>query len=604
MRKFLVVGLLFCLAFTVTSAQQNPPSRQDRENFRQAMMRNPPTKRGCFIAHYPSKTWVDDNAHCTPTPSPYPNPIARGVRRLNAVGNGDDYFIQETGHINSATGSFDSISGIASNESEAGYEFGITNMLHYNVYSLQLKTNVFPTPSCGGQSGCSGWEQFLFSQSQCNGACIFIEYWLLGHGAPCPGGWNYYSDPVSATASGCYLNTAFASVSTQPLTDLGELKLSGVISGGLDVVMLTTANGDVQASASDSLLILAQGWTGSEFNLVGDCCATGAYFIPSNTSLTVRLSALNGTTNAPSYGYPYSFNGATAEFNNLTLGGTPTVVGGTDPAIIFKESGGGNDIPAGAIGDPHLTTIGSLHYDFQGIGDFTLIIDKPEFEIQARQSPWAGGNVSVNTGLGVQMGNRKVALCMDHLYVDGNPRSIDDGKTLILDIGDSISRQNNVFTITQHTGDRIQAKIMNGYMDVYLNVAGVHPRNVMGLLRNDIEIHSLVMRDGTNLRQPIQWNTWLKYADSWRVPESDSLMGSCPNVRPGFASTRMISENLPAAERTHASEVCEKAGVPHGPLFNDCVLDVGVTKMDSAADAFVHHQPIKTVIFPLPPQAH
>lgn len=330
-----------------SSSQEQPsvtarPSKQEMEDFRLKMSKTPlPSKKGCFTARYPNAIW--QVANCGPAPK-YPNPVARGARPT-FVGRGNDYFLEvTTGNISSATGSFDNVTGV---NQEYGSRLENLSTVYPNTYTLQLNANKFSTVACNGQPACSGWQQFLFTQSQCNPVptpCIFMEYWLLYYSPPCPGGasWTYYPG-TSGTVPGCFLNTAFALVPAQPLTQLGDLKLSGTVSGGIDTVMLSTASGDIAANAQDSLLDLASGWTGGEFNLVGDCCASEAYF-NSGSSLTVRLSAANGTTNPPSC--VTFFNGATAETNNLNLTGTCSQVGGASPAIVFMESGGGQ-LPPG-----------------------------------------------------------------------------------------------------------------------------------------------------------------------------------------------------------------------------------------------------------------
>jgi hypothetical protein len=395
------------------------------------------------------------------------------------------------------------------------------------------------------------------------------------------------------------MNSASSTVSPKPpLAELSELKLSGVVSGGTDIVMLATANGDVQALAQDSTLNLAQGWTGSEFNLVGDCCGAGAYFLNPATSLTVRLTALNGTTNPPTY--TMFFSGATGEFNNLTLGSAPSVVGGTSPAIVFQESGGGSRPDGVILGDPHLNNIYGVHYDFQGTGDFLMLRADPDLEVQARLAPWVDPRASVTTALGVRMGETHVAVCLNGLEVNGVPTSVDDGKQLKLDDGVVVTRQNNTYVISRITGDQVQAKLQGRWMDITTKLGAAHPLRVGGLLGGDSDLR-LLMQDGSALTQPISWNTWKSYGDSWRVADADSLLCHGSAVPPGFPEKRVTFEDLSGPEREHASAVCERAKVPHGPLFYDCVLDVALTKQDSAANAFANHPPVKTVISPLPP---
>lgn len=321
---------------TPPAAQSSAPaaiSKVARDNFRQTMSRIALPGKGCFVAQFPNVTWSAIPCGNAPV---YPNPVARGLRP-QIVGAGNDDFMQVTGNLSSATGSFDNVAGVSS---EYGSKSGNLSTVYPDVYSLQLNVNQFNTPACAGASGCTAWEQFLFSQSECGAtACIFIEYWLLNHAAPCPAGnsWIYYAG-TPTTVPGCYMNTAVAAVPIQALADLANLTLSGTFSGGVDTVSISTPDGDVRATAQDSILGLAQGWTSAEFNVVGDCCASEAFF-NSGSTLTVRLAGTNGTANAPQC--VTSSSGATAETDNLNLNNTCSTFGGASPAIVFSESGGG-----------------------------------------------------------------------------------------------------------------------------------------------------------------------------------------------------------------------------------------------------------------------
>src|SRR5262249_47487781 len=155
--------------------------------------------------------------------------------------------------------------------------------------------------ACGGQPGCFGWQQFIFSNSQCGGGvgCIFMQYWLVNHKSPCPAGWTFFGgSPTSA--SGCYRNSAnTAPVSAQPIANLSQLRLTGTANAsGNDTVVMTTPSGVASAASPGSVVNLGSFWTGAEFNLVGDCCSSQAFF-NAGSSMKVRLTLANGTSNAP-----------------------------------------------------------------------------------------------------------------------------------------------------------------------------------------------------------------------------------------------------------------------------------------------------------------
>jgi len=73
------------------------------------------------------------------------------------------------------------------------------------------------------------------------------------------------------------------------------------------------------------------------------------------------------------------------------------------------------------IGDPHVHTVNGKAYDFQAVGEFTVLRDGNRLEIQARQTPVATANpikddysgltacVSVNTAVAVRVGLHRIS---------------------------------------------------------------------------------------------------------------------------------------------------------------------------------------------------
>jgi hypothetical protein len=164
----------------------NPgPSANELETWRQAIVHTKRPRKACLTAKYPATAWTE--VPCIKPPNT-PFLRAKGIRPLN-VGNGTDFSAQPaSGLISEADGSFDQVTGVTS-------EFMLLNGKQSpGVFSLQLNTQIgFPTSACGQVSGCTGWQQFIFSNGGCGGngsACAYIQSWLFGFGSTCPSGWS------------------------------------------------------------------------------------------------------------------------------------------------------------------------------------------------------------------------------------------------------------------------------------------------------------------------------------------------------------------------------------------------------------------------------
>jgi hypothetical protein len=382
----LMSGLMSSFAARAQPTEPTPapsaatqPSAEEvakREAWRATIARTPAPKKGCFTALYPNTEWQE--APCG-APSRYPNPAHGHGPGLpdTVVGDGNDYsavpagsglplpgnFAQVSGLISSAVGSFDSVTPATITETgpwalpnpppppppcnhpppcpvqQTPNEILVPTA---NAFSLQLNSQFFPTPACQGVAGCQGWQQFVFSQDQCNGPCVFMEYWLLNFGPRCPTG------PWIQSGNDCFFNSSSSSAPAVPAAQLQGTTLTGTAAGDTDTVVLTTAGVAATAMAADSVLNLAQAWNTVEWNIFGDCCLSQANFSAGST-LVVR-TRVNAGVIAPTC----VREGFTGETNNLFLASTPALAPAstlpTSPAIVFTESNAAERKPASCTG--------------------------------------------------------------------------------------------------------------------------------------------------------------------------------------------------------------------------------------------------------------
>ena len=306
-----------------TTAQPLPTQTAEQKSWHRSMSRTVPARQGCFKAKYPDTDWQEVPCQIAPQ-HPY---MPKSAVRPDTVGNGTDYSATTTGLYSSAEGSFESVVGVTS-ENDSG---------NSNYFSLQLNMQFFTTSVCNGISGCQGWQQFLLTNPaySVSGVSLgvaqaFMQYWLLNYGTTCPSGWNQDGDD-------CWKNSAATSISLLTISEQGLLTVAGqASSGGVDTVTVSTGNEIYSASGEDTVLNLASGWKGAEFNVVGDGGASAATFNTGST-IVVKTTVDDGTANAPSC----AAECFTGETNNLTLVTSPKAccpVGGSSPAIVFLES--------------------------------------------------------------------------------------------------------------------------------------------------------------------------------------------------------------------------------------------------------------------------
>jgi len=136
------------------------------------MAQKPTLKPGCFSTKFPSTEWTEIPCSSAP-PLPHPLRLGQGaVSTGGGAGNSPIVSVPPSHPITSISGFLAQVSGVTSESDPTGA----------GRWSLQLNANQFNSPLCGGQAGCSGWQQFIAD----NPGNVYIQYWLVGHANPCP----------------------------------------------------------------------------------------------------------------------------------------------------------------------------------------------------------------------------------------------------------------------------------------------------------------------------------------------------------------------------------------------------------------------------------
>lgn len=267
--------------------------------------------------------------------------------------------------------------------------------------------------------------------------------------------------------------------------------------------------------------------------------------------------------------------------------------------------------PGSTTGEPHITTLDGLYYDFQAAGDFLLTENGPSFIVQVRQR-WTPNrpNVAFNKAVAMQMGKTRVAVFLDptRLVVDGSLLALADGKTISLpDV--SVTRNANVYVI-KHIGmetvrveavDSVWVTILGGhFLDVSVSLNYAANGKMRGLLGNgngNMQ-DDFVTRDGP-LAQPASFEDFYRrYAPNMSIKPDQSLFGEKRGIHAGRESRVAVTpvfeapkqpytvKNLAPREYKSARAACVKAGVSAEPLLDACTLDVAVLRSPKVAKRY------------------
>jgi hypothetical protein len=288
-------------------------------------------------------------------------------------------------------------------------------------------------------------------------------------------------------------------------------------------------------------------------------------------------------------------------------------------------------------GDPHTRTVNGKMYDFQAVGEFTLLRDGARMEIQVRQTPVATQNpvtdfntgltacVSVITAVAIRLGSHRVALQPDReptrlqFYVDGKPADLlPDG----IDLG---GHRVTGFDANGETGLRVDSDdgtvviatplFWNGHNIWYMNVSVSNTRadeGLMGVVPKDSWLPRL--RNGVTLDpmpaslQDRYVALYKKFADSWRVTDKTSLfVYEAGKSSKTFTDTDWPAEKPPCRLKSEfqvpgvkvfegmpvekARMVCKAVTVKD--LHESCVFDVATTGDETFARGYVLAQELR-----------
>jgi alpha-tubulin suppressor-like RCC1 family protein len=265
-----------------------------------------------------------------------------------------------------------------------------------------------------------------------------------------------------------------------------------------------------------------------------------------------------------------------------------------------KATDGSGYVPCGkdpssprahSTGDPHLTTLDGLRYDFQGHGEFIVVKSSTDnFEIQARQEDaYKKGNVTLNTAVAVRVGADVICLTAkpDRFFINNQPQNWATFTTQALKDGGSVTKVNTeMVNVKNQNGDVVSINFHGSYLlDYSVSLAENRIGKVSGLLGNfdGNANNDIAVRDGNILsgRGSVSFKEMYPvFADSWRIQQSQSLFyydsgkNTASYTIKDFPKTLV---RLTPEQAVKAEGICRAAGVTTEPFLSACIFDVGVT---------------------------
>lgn len=227
-----------------------------------------------------------------------------------------------------------------------------------------------------------------------------------------------------------------------------------------------------------------------------------------------------------------------------------------------------------STGDPHLATLDGAFFDFQAVGEF-VALKAVDGEVQVRQAPFPNSRiVSVNTAVAMNAGGRKVGFYLTDsgvsVHLDGRPATVLLGRT---DLGGGVGLiREDSYAGTRYSVMWPDTMIISvspiGSWGLQLDVSVPGGRKVSGLLGDF---------DG-NAANDVPADPYGAFADGVRVNDSTSLFDYAPGESTAKFTDRSFPDRKVAAPSSEgAKQACQVLGIPTGPRFDACVLDVSVT---------------------------
>jgi hypothetical protein len=257
-------------------------------------------------------------------------------------------------------------------------------------------------------------------------------------------------------------------------------------------------------------------------------------------------------------------------------------------------------------GDTHMWTFDGLTYDFQVVGEYTLVRStKDDFVVQVRQAPvLKSRTATVNQAIATKIGDKRVTVSIENgisvLRIDGLP--ITDSVPKLA--GGSIQRSTTMYGVSYlieySDGTTVRVEQLGDHViNVRVKPAEARRGALAGLLGDDdgSRDNDLMGVGGARLGlQPKPQDLTHSLADAWRITQSQSLF----DYLPGQSTATFTDRTFPdvhvdlhsVANRAEAEKNCREARITDPHLLDNCILDFAITSDFLFTSSYSHEQQV------------
>jgi hypothetical protein len=243
-------------------------------------------------------------------------------------------------------------------------------------------------------------------------------------------------------------------------------------------------------------------------------------------------------------------------------------------------------------GDPHITTVNGIRYDFQPGGEFVALRDANGLEIQTRQTPVPSAPwVSVNTAVAARVGTHRVTWQPN---LSGDP----DPSGLQLRV-DGVLRTLGASGIALGSGGRVVPSGGNGIEIDFPDGTALLVTSSWWAAQNQwyLDVHVFHTAATEGIMGVVAPDSWLmpQFTDTWRVTDRTSLFDYAANTstktftHPIFPAEKIPPLNTEAV--TRAQRICRP--VTDRNLLRNCVFDVATTGDPIFAETALLNQQVR-----------